>query len=419
MRLSVRRSRRIEDRFTAAEVDELPMYGDDPDDEHLRASWHDFCDRLKDAGDLVFRDTAPKNPVTRATGMRQLARNISLALQFELENRDARHPELLHYFDPIRKQGGDNTDALYVGGPVNGRDTFRIRGHRGTAAYFAVTVLEDGETPWGGAVVGSLIDDEFEVAEDGSFELVISPVRHPGNWIRSSPDSYRVTFRQFFADWENEDPMVAVIECEGQTEPPEPLTAECLGEGLARASRWVHTSVRYWADMLDKWQARPNEFVSYGEIETKSIDFTPGGAPLISYWNLPLDEAMLIRVTPPKASYWAVEFGSYWWETMDYRYRLCSLNPHHAELEEDGSLLVVVSHRDPGLPNWLDPSGHNEGYVTFRWIGAEAYPRPSVEQFPAAELEARLSENVRRISPEARREQLRRRRLGVVHRFGP
>jgi hypothetical protein len=394
------------------------MFGDGQDDELLRTSWHQFCDQLKDAGDLVFRDTTPSNPVTRATGLRQLARNISLGLQFSLDNRDPEFPELLHYFDPIRKQGGDNTDALYLGSPLNGTDTYIIRGKRGGAAYFAVTVLEDGDTPWGGQVVGTLIDDQLEVSEDGSFELVVSPREHPGNWIRSTPDTYRITFRQFFADWEHEEPMVATIEREGAATSPTPLTAQELGAGLRDAAHWVHRSVGYWAEMLDKWQRRPNEFISYGELESNSIDFTPGGAPLIAYWKVPRDEVMLIRVTPPKASYWAVEFGSYFWETMDYRYRLCSTNQHHAQLEQDGSLLVVVSHEDPGLPNWLDPSGHDEGYVTFRWIGADHYPRPGVEQFPADELESKLPDGVRRISSDARLAQLRARRRGVVKRFG-
>ncbi|MDP6978135.1 MAG: DUF1214 domain-containing protein [Myxococcota bacterium] len=394
------------------------MYGDGPDDQELRDGWHDFCEKLKQAGDVVFRDTAPSNAVTRATGMRQLARNISLALQLEFENRDPRYPEILHYFDPLRKQGGDNTDALYVGAPVNGTDTYRVSGYRGTAAYFAVTVLEDGNTPWGGAVVGTLIDDDLHVEEDGSFELVISPREHPGNWIRSSPGTYRLTFRQFFADWESEDPMVAVIEREGAFEAPAPLTAQALGDGLRRAADWIDTSVTYWADMLDKWQAQPGEFVAYGEFEDNAIDFTPGGAPLIAWWDVPRDEVMLIRVTPPKASYWAVEFGSYWWESMDYRRRLCSLNHHHGVLEEDGSLLMVIAHEDPGLPNWLDPSGHEQGYVTVRWIKADGYPRPVAERVPIEELESHLPPDVRRITEAEREAQLRARRRGVIKRFG-
>ena len=145
------------------------MYGDNHNDAQLKASWSDFCDQLKIAGDLVFRDTAPTHDIDRAKGFRLLARNISLGLQFHLENNDPDFPELLHYFDPIRKQGGDNTDALYVGAPINGEHTYKISGHRGSARYFAVTVLEDGATPWGGAVVGSLIDSDIVVGSRWQF----------------------------------------------------------------------------------------------------------------------------------------------------------------------------------------------------------------------------------------------------------
>ena len=117
------------------------MLGDNPNDARLKASWDEFCEQLKNAGDLVFRDTTPVQDIDRAKGLRLLARNVSLALQFHLENNDPDFPELLHYFDPMRKQGGDNTDALYVGAPINGgaylsysRDARRcplLCGHRG------------------------------------------------------------------------------------------------------------------------------------------------------------------------------------------------------------------------------------------------------------------------------------------------
>jgi len=144
----------------------------------------------------------------------------------------------------------------------------------------------------------------------------------------------------------------------------------------------------------------------------------PGGEPLICYWRVPPEEVLVVRVTPPAADYWSVEFGNYWWETMDYRYRLCSTNCHHAVLEDDGELLLVVAHEDPGLPNWLDPSGHTEGYMTVRWIGAGDYPTPRCDQMPLSALADYLHAGVRRIDGAGRRAQLAARRSGVIRRFG-
>lgn len=394
------------------------MFGDNPNDARLKASWDDFCEQLKGAGELIFRDTTPVHDIDRAKGLRLLSRNIALALQFHLENNDPDFPELLHYFDPLRKQGGDNTDALYVGAPINGENTYRISGRRGTARYFAVTVLEDGATPWGGRVVGSLIDSQIDVNGDGTFEIVLSPTAHPGNWIKTTPGSWRVTVRQFFADWENEQPMVARIDRLGEREHDAGFTPAQLESGLAAAAAWVRDSTYYWADMLDKWQAQPNRFLSYRQLDDNAIDATPGGEPLICYWKVPPHEALVVRVTPPQATYWAVEFGNYWWETMDYRYRLCSTNCHHAVLEDNGELLLVVAHRDPGVPNWLDPSGHEEGYITVRWIGAAHYPAPQCVQVKREDLATQLPAGVKTIQPTARREQLAARRRGVIRRFG-
>jgi len=386
-------------------------------DFRLREAWNRFCDDLKSAGDIAFRETAAGNPVDRAGAIRLLSRNIALALMFELENNDPLHPELLHYFDPIRKQGGDNTDALYVGGPINSTDTYRISGKRGTSKYFGVTVVERGNTPWGGGVAGALFGDELETDADGNFELFLSPDPQPGNWIKTTPDSFRVTFRQFFADWEGESPMEARIDRLTGDQSPPLLTPEKVMKGLADATHWMKWSITYWADLLEKWKAQPNKFLAYFEVENQKIDATPGGRALHAYWILPEDEALIIRVTPPLAHYWAVEFGNYWWETMDYRYRLASTNSHHAVLEDDGELIMVVAHDDPGLPNWLDPSGHSEGYFTIRWLLADSYPYPTATQVKRSELFDHLPGGIKRITPEARLEQLHERRRGVVKRF--
>ena len=387
--------------------------------EQSHAAWLDFCDRLRGAGELLLRATTPVDEATQATGARILARNIGLALQFELDNNDPLHPELLHYFDPIRKQGGDNTDAIYVGAPINGTDTYVIHGTRGSARYFAITVLEDGATPWGGRVVGSLFAKDIPVDAEGRFRVTLSPHPQEGAWIRTTPASWRVTIRQFFADWVNEEPMRARIDrlADSPLPPPAPA-AERVSAGLAAAARWVDVSIRYWADMLDHWQKQPHRFLSYRELDDNAIDATPGGEPLICYWKVQPGEALIVRVRPPRADWWGVEFGNYWWETMDYRYRLCSTNCHHAQLEDDGELIVVVCHEDPGLPNWLDPGGYTDGYITFRWIGADQYPRPDCQLVQAGELLHALPATTKRISAAGRAQQLAERRTGILKRFG-
>ena len=385
----------------------------------LKQGWDRFCDQLKSASDIPLGDKVPAGDLSQVAGFRSMAQNISLGLQFFMENSNPLHPELLHYFDPLRKQGGDNPDAVYVGAPINGTDTYRISGDRGTARYFAVTAVEDGATPWGGGVTHTLFGKDLQVEADGSFELICSPEPQTGNWLKTSPNTFRVTFRQFFADWEHERPMRARIDrLASEPAPPNHMTAERLVTGLEASSRWVSESLAYWADMIEKWRTHRNTFLSYRQLDGNALDVTPGGEPLIAYWQLAEDEALILRVTPPEAEYWAVEFGNYWWCSMDYRSVLSNTNCHYAELEDNGELSIVVAHADPGYPNWLDPAGFREGYVTYRWMQADHYPVPETTQVKLAELQANLPANIKTINASERAVQLATRRRGVIQRFG-
>ena len=65
------------------------------DDESLRrvmdgASWREFCDALKAAGDVILSADAPANPYDRAEGYRYLSRLARAALEAFLENADPR-----------------------------------------------------------------------------------------------------------------------------------------------------------------------------------------------------------------------------------------------------------------------------------------------------------------------------------------
>ena len=105
------------------------------DDERLRAAWADFCSRLQDAGELVFRDTAPATPLDRATGFRYLARYVTKALHEKLEFDDPEHPQLWMLQTPTHKSFGDNPDCTYHVARIDGVHTYRIVGNRGTVKW--------------------------------------------------------------------------------------------------------------------------------------------------------------------------------------------------------------------------------------------------------------------------------------------
>src|SRR5690606_1984064 len=105
------------------------------------------------------------------------------------------------------------------------------------------------------------------------------------------------------------------------------------------------------------------------------------------------------------------------WETHDYRYRLSGTNIHYAQLEDNGEMIAVAAHKDPGVPNWFDTSGLTQGMIHLRWMETDDLPMPTCELVKHADLFNHLPENVKTMIPEERVKQLRERRLGIYKRF--
>ena len=37
---------------------------------------------------------------------------------------------------------------------------------------------------------------------------------------------------------------------------------------------------------------------------------------------------------------------------------------------------IVVAHRDPSVPNWLETASHDEGTMCLRWVRSDEHPEP-------------------------------------------
>jgi hypothetical protein len=75
-------------------------------------------------------------------------------------------------------------------------------------------------------------------------------------------------------------------------------------------------------------------------------------------------------------------------ESLDYRYYNIHVNKHSAKYEADGSVRIIVSHQDPGRPNWIDTVGHDSGTMCFRWVRADSHPQPRTRVMKIDEVRA-------------------------------
>ena len=80
-------------------------------------------------------------------------------------------------------------------------------------------------------------------------------------------------------------------------------------------------------------------------------------------------------------------------QTLDFANRPVSLNRKQTRLEPDGSFQMILAHRDPGLPNWLDTEGRAFGLIFWRFMLPEGpIEKPEAKLIPFASLKAMAEE---------------------------
>jgi hypothetical protein len=379
-------------------------------------AWRDFCRALERTGEFLLEADAPRDDRTRAEGFKYLLGMTTLGIRQALEIADPDHPTFVRIEDPFVKWGAENADNHYLHANVGADRTYRIRGERGTCLGFLIEVKEGFMHLGDVRNFATLHADELTIEEDGSFEILASTERQPGNWLPLHSDATQIVIRQYFYDWEHEEPARFTIECvETAGIPPAPPDPERLGRILDDAGHFVELTTRFWAEWMPQMRA---EHVR-GEI--KPARAFVGGADDIRYGNdvyeLAPDEAIVIETDVPDARYWHYQLCNPWFVTMDYANRINSINGAQAQIDRDGRFRCVIAHRDPGCPNWLDTGGEGYGMIQYRYVWTKDSPQPELRIVPFDEVWSHLPEGTPRVAPEHRREQVAVRQRAIARRM--
>lgn len=340
-------------------------------------AWRDFCAQLADIGDLVLDPDNPSGPVDRAEGFRYLTRLLRLGLEQNLEARDPAFPFFYQMSHTTAKIGADNPDNVYWNARISGEHEYRITVRRGTMPYFSILsnawrYEEDGTN----VGTGKLVDAEIDWGKDGVAEIIASVNPQANNWLPLAKDSNTIIVRQSYLDRAKERPGEFRIERIGVTAPPPPYQPEILEAGLRDTAIFVRGIASTFLDWSKLFREHPNTFPDIDQLMFQK----GGGASDIyyahAYWKLAPGEALLIEVTPPECYYWNFQLDNWWMESFDYRFCQVTVNKHSAQMEPDGRVVIVIAASDPGIGNWMDTCGHEEGTALLRWAGASQHPLP-------------------------------------------
>jgi hypothetical protein len=320
-------------------------------------------------------------------GFRYVSELLSEASELLVE-ADPERPRFSSIVSPARKFLGDNPDALYQQAVIRGDRSYRITGRRDHQTYISFTV--HGPDPAGGIngpVLADRNDRDLRIEPDGSYELVLSAEEHPGNWIKLEPDARMVIVRNYYLREPSvqTDPDVSVriaIEPLDDPGPVPPLDDATLAARLRDAVAFLRattTGMRVFGDPATV-PFVSNESNTVGTPWSfRNADVDAAGAVDIYYssgrFELGPDDALVMEGVLPECAFANVMLWNVHMQTLEYRSRRSSLNAAQMVTSPDGVYTIVISERDPGVPNWIDTGGHRRGTIFWRFLLPEDQPQ--------------------------------------------
>ena len=331
-------------------------------------AWEEFCDQLKLAGASLMHPGTPRDPFQQAEGVRYLSRLTRAGLEAFVEYSDPAFPVFRQMVHETVKMGADNPDNVYLNAQISGKYEYRITGKRNTIDYLGFFTQNGNYGTSGGlAPCGKIEGSQLVLEPDGSFEIILSKVPKGKNWLKIEDNTTLAMVRQTFLDRSKEKPAEVHIENLDSRKSPSPLTSTQVDEGLKTASMFVAGAPLLFARWAQGFRKHTNKLPQFDPAVSTAAG---GDASIIyhhSHWQLNDDEMLVIEVNPPDCDTWNFQLNNYWMESLDYRYHTISINKASAVPEPDGSIKVIVSHSDPGHPNWIETAGHHEGTMCWRW----------------------------------------------------
>ena len=388
--------------------------------------WTDFLDGVRDLPDRILARLPAdqqRDPQVRQEAAR-LALSAVAAASLDALASDPDHPVFVPQLNNYITIGQPNADTNYRSAKIAAGGVYRLRGRRGSMNQASIS--EAGPRPK--QVAGSVnlgkprpVHDlnALKVDAEGRYDVILSATRpegYTGDWWQLDPTSNMLLVRMVGSEWGWEvEPTLSIERLDVPATRPRPSAAT-----LEASLRSIPTSANFIAPLLVD---RPQKLRAEGYVnKLKDVDFSQMGGLAGQYYyegvyELTDDEALIVETKLPEhCNYRSLILTNEIYETTDWYNNPSSLNGAQAAADKDGILRIVVSARDPGVPNWLDTAGYSTGVIQGRWMDCSSKPVPAVRKVALVDVRKSLPPDTATVSAQERDQQVRDRRAVLQQR---
>ncbi|MEM9593773.1 MAG: hypothetical protein AAGD06_05895 [Acidobacteriota bacterium] len=392
---------------------------------HPRTPTHDegpprgarqLAEAIEDARQIMFgapwvaESSDPEQE--RATAERQLKHQLSAALDQGFILHAELQPEL-RLLNQHNQFGLVNPDNRYHIANIETPGTYTLRGRLGTSADLQIQLGGGGIADPNLDPVSLLSLDDLVVEDDDTFEITISDTDPGKNWLRNTNGDLKaknILIRESFMDWNTEVGTTWYLErTEMRGKPSRLPDRDLVNYQYERASQYLVDSARTWVGLVAGMRGSLPE----GGLTKPCENKLPGQYTSRGIFPIRPDRAFIITMNQAPMRYQAAQVGDLWFNGLDFCHRQTSLTLSQARQSSDDLYRLVLSARDPGVANWLDPAGASTAFMYVRWQGLlkgctfdSSANAPQVCEVPFGKIRENLPDDEPEYSAEERVEQL-------------
>ncbi|MET0658544.1 MAG: DUF1214 domain-containing protein [Steroidobacteraceae bacterium] len=396
----------------------------------VAAAWEHHVATMKELrGVLESSELFKLAPAQRGMAYRQLIEVEAMAFNFCVGPRTA-HPRVFRntcWQTDFFCIGGNGPDFDYRMILLDGKHTYRLTGKVNDSRMILAQLNAGPPGSPNARCIGNYDFEDFNVREDGSFEVILSAKEHEGSWIKLPADNdYQwMIFRPSVETWDDV-PAELTIERISPLSTDDPDSDEYSEAAVARriglATAYARYLIKDWAcgfaPLVLRKGGGANKFIEF-DSEEATEEGSPSARYLECSFEVGDDEALVLEFErEPNGTYWSLQLYDIWHRSLDFRTRQTTLNGRQMAKDADGKVRVVLSRRDPGVANWLDSAGYNHGEVTWRNYKVTRREQCAVHRVKFTDVLKHLPADTKKVTPEVRARELELRRKTYLRRHG-